>query len=181
MVSCGARRGLGLVVGAWVLLVGVLLPGHATGAVAGTSATAPATGSATYAAASAAAARVPSACRSPGFTICVNKNTRLLYAFRSGRLVRTFSARFGSSSYPTRNGWFHVTWKSRWHYSSKYHSAMPFSLFFSGGQAIHYSSNFARVGYGGASHGCINLRSWSGAQWVFDNARVGTTVYVGRW
>ena len=52
-----------------------------------------------------------------------------------------------SSYTPTREGLFHVGWKSRDHVSKLYDSAMPFAMFFSGGQAVHYSSDFAARGY----------------------------------
>jgi hypothetical protein len=32
-------------------------------------------------------------------------------------------------------------------------------MFFGGGQAVHYSPDFAARGYNGASHGCVTLRS----------------------
>ena len=57
---------------------------------------------------------------------------------------------------------FHVGWKSRDHVSKLYDSAMPFAMFFSGGQAVHYSSDFAARGYSGASHGCVNVRDYAG-------------------
>ena len=72
------------------------------------------------------------------------------------------SVRFGSSYTPTREGLFHVGWKSRDHVSKLYDSAMPFAMFFSGGQAVHYSSDFAAQGYSGASHGCVNVRDRAG-------------------
>lgn len=90
------------------------------------------------------------------------------------------SARFGGPGYRTREGVFRVYRKSRHHVSSRYGSRMPFSMFFSGGQAIHYSPDFARVGYAGASHGCANLRTWSGAEWLFDRTPIGTRVVVSR-
>ena len=37
---------------------------------------------------------------------------------------------------------------------------MPFAMFFSGGQAVHYSPDFAATGYAGASHGCVNIRDY---------------------
>ena len=43
-----------------------------------------------------------------------------------------------------------------------YGSAMPYAMFFSGGQAVHYSSDFAARGYAGASHGCVNVRDHAG-------------------
>ena len=42
--------------------------------------------------------------------------------------------------------------------STLYHSPMPYAMFFSGGQAVHYSADFAARGYAGASHGCVNVR-----------------------
>ena len=44
---------------------------------------------------------------------------------------------------------------------------MPFAMFFSGGQAVHYSADFASVGYNGASHGCVNVRDRAVVAWLF--------------
>ena len=41
---------------------------------------------------------------------------------------------------------------------------MPYAMFFSGGQAVHYSPDFAARGYNGASHGCVNVRNLGGIQ-----------------
>ena len=70
--------------------------------------------------------------------------------------------RFGASYTPTREGLFHVYLKDADHVSHLYGSAMPYSMFFSGGQAVHYSSDFAARGYAGASHGCVNVRDYDG-------------------
>ena len=72
------------------------------------------------------------------------------------------TSRFGSDELPTREGAFSVYRKSRDHVSTLYDSSMPFAMFFSGGQAVHYSSDFAAVGYDGASHGCVNVRDYDG-------------------
>ena len=53
-------------------------------------------------------------------------------------------------------------------------------MFFSGGQAVHYSSDFAARGYAGASHGCVNVRNLSGIQSLFSQARTGDKVIVYR-
>ena len=74
------------------------------------------------------------------------------------RTVSTMTVRFGSQYTPTREGVFSVYWKSRHHVSTLYDSPMPYAMFFSGGQAVHYSSDFAARGYAGASHGCVNVR-----------------------
>ncbi len=62
--------------------------------------------------------------------------------------------------------------------SKLYGSAMPFAMFFSGGQAVHYSSDFAAVGYNGASHGCVNIRDYDGIQWLYSQVRIGDRVVV---
>ena len=97
-----------------------------------------------------------------------------------GRVLLTLDARFGFAGAETRTGTFRVARKSRDHVSGLYGTSMPYSLFFSGGQAVHYSAYFARDGYNGASHGCVNLRDRSGARWLFDHVDVGTRVHVYR-
>lgn len=127
----------------------------------------------------AAAASLPSRCKT-GRVVCLDKTTRTLRWVVDGRVKISMSARFGSSRTPTREGPFRIYWKNIDHVSSLYGSAMPFSMFFSGGQAVHYSSDFARVGYSGASHGCVNTRSWSLTRSLFNSARIGDRVYVYR-
>jgi lipoprotein-anchoring transpeptidase ErfK/SrfK len=86
--------------------------------------------------------------------------------------------RFGSAYSPTREGKFGVDFKSRRHVSTIYHTPMPYALFFSGGQAIHYSSDFAANGYRGASHGCVNVRDKKKIAALFDQVRKGDKVIV---
>jgi lipoprotein-anchoring transpeptidase ErfK/SrfK len=88
--------------------------------------------------------------------------------------------RFGSDELPTREGAFSVGWKSRDHVSTIYDTPMPYAMFFSGGQAVHYSPDFAARGYNGASHGCVNVRNLAGIRSLFDQARVGDKVIVYR-
>ena len=57
---------------------------------------------------------------------------------------------------------------------------MPFSMFFNGGQAVHYSADFAERGYNGASHGCVNTRNYSRMKELYKAARVGDKVVVYR-
>lgn len=116
-----------------------------------------------------------------GKIICVDKSQRLIRLLVNGRTIVRLDARFGSSRTPTRNGMFRVYWKNADHVSSLWGSAMPFSMFFSGGQAIHYSSDFARRGYSGASHGCINTRDYGRMRTLFNNAPVGTRIYIYYW
>lgn len=113
-----------------------------------------------------------------GSAMCIDKSTRTLRWVVGGKVVSTYEVRFGSDELPTREGAFSVTRKSRDHVSSIYHTPMPYAMFFSGGQAVHYSPDFAANGYAGASHGCVNVRDSAGIQWLFDQVSVGTPVIV---
>jgi hypothetical protein len=113
-----------------------------------------------------------------GRVLCIDKGDRALRWVVNGRIVLEMDARFGRESSPTREGVFSVFWKDRDHYSELYESEMPFSMFFSGGQAVHYSADFAAVGYDGASHGCVNIRDWDGIAWLFDQVIVGDKVVI---
>ena len=57
---------------------------------------------------------------------------------------------------------------------------MPYSMFFSRGQAVHYSSDFAARGYAGASHGCVNVRDYAGLASLFGQVSTGDKVVVYR-
>lgn len=115
-----------------------------------------------------------------GRVICISKRTNTLRWMNNGSVLMSMEVRFGTSEYPTREGTFSVQWKSRDHVSTIYHTPMPYALFFSGGQAVHYSPDFAARGYSGGSHGCVNLRNKAGAQSLFNQARVGDKVVVHR-
>ncbi len=116
-------------------------------------------------------------CRT-GRVLCIDKTSRTLRWVVDGRVLKTVDVRFGASSTPTRDGAFSVYFKSRDHYSQLYDSPMPFAMFFSGGQAVHYSSDFAATGYYGASHGCVNVRDYDAVAWLYDQVGVGDRVVV---
>lgn len=115
-----------------------------------------------------------------GHVLCIDKSTRKLRWVVDGQVVKVFDVRFGSELTPTREGSFSVFSKSRNHVSTIYHTAMPFAMFFSGGQAVHYSADFAARGYNGSSHGCINVRDYNGIAWLFDQVSIGNSVIVYR-
>jgi peptidoglycan hydrolase-like protein with peptidoglycan-binding domain len=125
------------------------------------------------------AAGLPSRCLT-GRVMCISKRTNSLVFLVDGHAQLRVDVRFGSYETPTREGSFAVGWKSRHHVSTIYHTAMPYAMFFSGGQAVHYSSDFAARGYAGASHGCVNVRNMAGIQWLFAHVRVGDKVIVYR-
>jgi hypothetical protein len=113
-----------------------------------------------------------------GRVLCVDKSSSTLRWVIDGKVQKTLDARFGASSTPTREGVFSVYLKDADHVSRLYGSSMPYAMFFSGGQAVHYSSDFAAVGYGGASHGCVNIRDYDGVAWLFGQVQVGDKVVV---
>ncbi|MFF0338171.1 L,D-transpeptidase [Kribbella sp. NPDC004875] len=122
--------------------------------------------------------RLDSRCMSKGRVLCINKKTRKLVYLVNGKPVQVMDVRFGASKTPTRNGVFKVYRKSKNHVSTLYHSKMPYAMFFSGGQAVHYSSDFRARGYNGASHGCVNVRDKKKIAWVFSRVHVGDKVVV---
>ncbi|WNI22889.1 L,D-transpeptidase family protein [Streptomyces sp. ITFR-16] len=113
-----------------------------------------------------------------GRVICISKNSRTLSWMIDGKVVSSMDVRFGSQYTPTREGTFSVYWKSRHHVSTIYHTAMPYAMFFSGGQAVHYSSDFAARGYNGASHGCVNVRDEGKIASLFAQVRNGDKVVI---
>lgn len=113
-----------------------------------------------------------------GRVVCVSKSQRKLAWVIDGNVQMTMDVRFGSELTPTREGTFSIGWKSRDHVSKLYGSAMPYALFFSGGQAVHYSSDFAARGYNGSSKGCVNVRDKGAAKALFEATRTGDKVVV---
>ncbi|MYR95147.1 MULTISPECIES: L,D-transpeptidase family protein [unclassified Streptomyces] len=113
-----------------------------------------------------------------GRVLCISKKSRTLAWMIDGRVVSAMDVRFGSEYTPTREGEFPVYWKSRDHVSTLYDTPMPYALFFSGGQAVHYSADFAANGYGGASHGCVNVRDKKKVAALFDQVRNGDKVVI---
>ena len=115
-----------------------------------------------------------------GHVLCIDKSARKLRWMVDGQAVKVFDVRFGSELTPTREGSFTIFEKSRNHVSTIYDTAMPFAMFFSGGQAVHYSADFAARGYNGSSHGCVNVRDYNGIAWLFDQVSIGNAVIVYR-
>ncbi|MEU8624307.1 L,D-transpeptidase family protein [Streptomyces sp. NPDC048669] len=113
-----------------------------------------------------------------GRVICISKNSRSLSWMIDGKVLSSMDVRFGSQYTPTREGTFSVYWKSRHHVSTLYDSPMPYAMFFSGGQAVHYSSDFAARGYNGASHGCVNVRDEGKIASLFAQVHNGDKVVV---
>lgn len=113
-----------------------------------------------------------------GRVLCISKTTRQLNWVVDGEVLMSMDVRFGRPGTPTREGEFRVNSKNRKDYSTIYHTSMPFAMYFSGGQAIHYSSDFAAVGYNGGSGGCVNVRDYGAIEALFDQVRIGDKVII---
>jgi hypothetical protein len=119
-------------------------------------------------------------CAGAEHVLCIDKSQKVLRYLVGGKLVMLLDARFGSPELPTREGVFSVYYKSRYQVSTLYHTPMPYAMFFSGGQAVHYSKFFAAVGYQGQSHGCVNVRDEGAISKLFDQVSLGTKVVIYR-
>lgn len=123
--------------------------------------------------------RVPGICKRQKQALCASKKQKVLRYYKKGKLVAVFDARFGNTrKTPTRNGNFRVFNKIADGTSALSHTWMPWALYFSGGQAVHYSPGFKAVGYYGASLGCINIRDFKGVKWLYKQVPRGTFVKV---
>ncbi|MFD3512755.1 L,D-transpeptidase [Streptomyces sp. NPDC058657] len=107
---------------------------------------------------------------------CVDLPRQLLWV-QVGRRV-TFAPvpiRSGIRGHETRTGWHRVYWKHKNHFSTIYNNApMPYSQFFSGGQALHgtYGDLFEA-----GSGGCVNLYVHD-AERLWKKLGVGSRIYV---
>ncbi|MGA8045909.1 MAG: peptidoglycan-binding protein [Dermatophilaceae bacterium] len=134
--------------------------------------------------------RLDPRCYTNGIVLCASKSLRKTFYVNKGVVIRQLDARFGGLAYSTTGvlrtyntaeGTFSITRKIRDEVSYTYNNTpMPFAMYFYGGQAFHYSYGFAANGYSGnmGSHGCVNLRDWAGAEWLFNNTPIGTKVVI---
>jgi peptidoglycan hydrolase-like protein with peptidoglycan-binding domain len=113
-----------------------------------------------------------------GRVMCISKANNSITWVVDGKAKLRMDVRFGADETPTRNGSFRVFRKTVNGVSTLYHTRMPWAMTFSGGQAVHYSPDFAARGYNGASHGCVNVRNYDGVKWLWHQVRLGDKVVV---
>ncbi|HEY2698655.1 MAG TPA: L,D-transpeptidase [Pseudonocardiaceae bacterium] len=105
---------------------------------------------------------------------CVDLATQQAWLMDNGAATYgPINVKTGRASAPTDPGTFHVTYKDRDHVSSVYHVAMPYSVFFNGGDAFHEGS------LAESSHGCVHL-SRSSAETFYATLSPGDEVEVVR-
>ncbi len=121
---------------------------------------------------------VPAICKRSKRAVCVDLTQKVLRYYAKGDLVKSIDVRAGRPGGRTRTGNWRIFSKQVYLISTEYNTPMPYSMFFSGGQAVHYSMFFRADGYNGASHGCLGIRSMSDARWLFKNTPMGTLMKV---
>ncbi|MCW3157905.1 L,D-transpeptidase family protein [Micropruina sonneratiae] len=132
---------------------------------------------------------LPKTCFTKGVVLCVDQAHRKLYWLRNGEIIKTFKVRLGGyaqhaktyiwRNFPTANGTWKVYDKQVNPYSENYGSgAMPYSTMFYPDMYVHYSPGFNSSGYASSSHGCVNIRKLSDAQWIFKKTPIGAKVHI---
>lgn len=125
---------------------------------------------------------MPYRCRNGiGWHACYDRGRHQVALYHRGVLWNSWLVRGGSASNKTRVGNWRVFRRDRHHTSSLYGSPMPWSQFFSGGQAFHGSSLMMNP-FVGHSHGCVNMYNEDARQlWALTH-KVNLKVHVyGKW
>ncbi len=86
----------------------------------------------------------------------VSKARQVMYVYVDRQLAYVWPVSTAAWGYNTPDGVFYPISLDAYHRSGRYGSPMPYSIFFTGGYAIHGSYDIGHLGYP-ASHGCIRL------------------------
>lgn len=116
--------------------------------------------------------------------IIVNKSSRRVNFYRNCRLVRSMPCAIGKASTQTPSGKYKVLEKIQNRPYYKDHipggdSRNPLGKYWLGignGYALHGTNNEGSIG-GAVSHGCMRMYN-SDIQWLYSQAKVGTTVLI---
>lgn len=100
---------------------------------------------------------IPRECKkNRGWHVCYDRYRHALTLWKHGKLRNSWLVRGGDRGYETRTGDYTVFLRDKDHVSSIYGTPMPYSQFFSGGQAFHGSA-FMMDPWKGHSGGCVNM------------------------
>ena len=130
---------------------------------------------------------LPKNIKNKGVFLVASKSQRKLFYIKDGTVKKVIDARFagfiiGLSGYPqirrTKNGTYKVYCKHKNDFSKTWKQPMPYCIRIDPYIYIHFSNDFAKIGYDGASPGCINLRSIKDAKWLYENTKIGSTVII---
>jgi hypothetical protein len=125
---------------------------------------------------------IPRGCHATGWHVCYDRSRHQTTLFHGGQLLNSWLVRGGAQSTPTRVGRFNVFYRDIDHRSHTFGNApMPYSQFFSGGEAFH-GSRFMVDPFVGHSHGCVNMWVEDARQlWRLTSGHPLTVHVYGRW
>lgn len=99
-----------------------------------------------------------------GVKVAINVKSQTMDVYVGGQLARRWRVSTGRSGFSTPGGSYGVTRTEKRWYSRKYGNApMPNAVFFSGGYAIHGTTEVGNLGRR-ASHGCVRLHPSNAAE-----------------
>jgi lipoprotein-anchoring transpeptidase ErfK/SrfK len=99
-----------------------------------------------------------------GLQINVDVGSQNMEVYADGKLIHRWAISSGRDGYNTPGGTFRPQRLEREWFSKQYEDApMPYSIFYSGGYAIHGTNDTRRLGRT-ASHGCIRLSPGNAAK-----------------
>ena len=109
----------------------------------------------------------------------VSKARQTMWVYVDGQLTYVWPVSTAAWGYNTPDGVYYPTSLDAYHRSGRYGSPMPYSIFFTGGYAIHGSYDIGHLGYP-ASHGCIRLHPGHAGQ-LYDlvSSSYGTRIIIG--
>nr|WP_308802057.1 L,D-transpeptidase [Streptomyces polyasparticus] len=108
--------------------------------------------------------------------VCADLNRQLLWVQKGRKITYgPVPIRTGRPGLGTRTGWYSIYFRVKDFHSTLYNAPMPYSQFFSGGQAFH--GTYADIYSPPGSHGCVNLR-FADAKRLWSAVRQGDAVYV---
>jgi peptidoglycan hydrolase-like protein with peptidoglycan-binding domain len=100
---------------------------------------------------------IPRECKkNRGWHLCYDRYRHAVTLWKHGTLRNSWLVRGGDRGYETRTGSYTVFRRAKDHVSGIYGTPMPYSQFFSGGQAFHGSA-FMMDPWEGHSAGCVNM------------------------
>jgi lipoprotein-anchoring transpeptidase ErfK/SrfK len=112
-----------------------------------------------------------------GRIACVNLTDQIMWVQVGSRVIfGPVHVRTGRAGHVTRTGLWHIYWRDEDHRSSLYGVAMPYSQFFSGGEAFH-GLNGESMDTPPGSHGCVNMNTWD-ARTLWGIIRKGDPVKI---
>lgn len=124
---------------------------------------------------------VPRGCKRAGWHACYDRRWHQVNLYHDGKLLNSWLVRGGGTSTRTRTGTFRVYYRDIDHVSSVFHTPMPYSQFFSGGQALH-GSRLMMDPYLGHSHGCVNFWTEDARQlWQLTSTKRLRVHVYGHW